>query len=100
MPESKRMVVAQVISCLDFGGAELVAVNLANELAARGHESHVISTRGSGPMAKRLRDDVKLLAVERRRRWDFRAIRRIAKYIAVSEPSRPRAAPAGGVSCA
>lgn len=42
------MRVAQLIENLDTGGAESVAVSLANEMAARGHESHLIVVHGGG----------------------------------------------------
>jgi glycosyltransferase involved in cell wall biosynthesis len=44
--------VMQVIDSLAAGGAEQVAVHLANELARSGHESSLVATRSSGPLAR------------------------------------------------
>ena len=39
-----------VIDSLATGGAERVAVNLCNGLAARGHDVHLVTTRADGPL--------------------------------------------------
>ena len=74
--------VAQVGDALDTGGKERVAVNLANGLAAAGWESHLISTRWEGPMRALVRPEVHAWCGGRRWRFDLRAAKRIADYIA------------------
>ena len=48
-PDTKQappLRVAQIIESMAMGGAEHLAVKTANHLAAAGHESHLIVTRG------------------------------------------------------
>ena len=47
-------VVAQFIETMNMGGAEHLAVQIANELAARGHRSHLVVATGPGPMSARV----------------------------------------------
>lgn len=46
--------VAQFIETMDMGGAEHLAVQIANALAGRGHRSHLIVATGPGPMSARI----------------------------------------------
>jgi glycosyltransferase involved in cell wall biosynthesis len=50
--------IAQVIETMNMGGAEKLAVNVANELAARGHESHLIVTTQRGELSTQIADGV------------------------------------------
>lgn len=50
--------VMQVIPDLRVGGAERVAVTLANGLAEAGHEVMLLTIRGGGPQEERLRKDL------------------------------------------
>ncbi len=54
----KPLCIAQVVETLEAGGAEILAVDIANSLAARGYESHLIVMDGSGPFRTRVRDEV------------------------------------------
>ncbi len=47
-------VVAQFIETMNMGGAEHLAVQIANELAARGRRSHLVVATGPGPMSARV----------------------------------------------
>ncbi len=58
------MRVAQVVETLSMGGAENLAVNIANTLADQGHESHLIAVQERGPLAERIQSNVKLLCPE------------------------------------
>ena len=73
--------VAQVVDTLSVGGAERVAVNLANGLAERGYESHLLVSRSMGPLAAALRPDVQVACAERTWRFDAAGIRRMVHYI-------------------
>lgn len=61
--------VMQVIPDLRVGGAERVAVTLANGLAEAGHEVMLLAIRGGGPQEERLRTDLgvqlKILGIQR-----------------------------------
>jgi len=52
--------VAQLIETLAAGGAEALAVQIANAWAERGHESHLIVLSAGGPFQSRLSEKVKL----------------------------------------
>ena len=45
---------AQFIETMDMGGAEHLAVQIANALAGRGHRSHLIVATGPGPLSGRI----------------------------------------------
>jgi glycosyltransferase involved in cell wall biosynthesis len=46
--------VGQIIETLDMGGAENLAVRLANRLASEGHDSHLIILTKPGPLSPRI----------------------------------------------
>lgn len=54
MTDASPMRTAQLVETLGSGGAEVLAVEIANELAQRGHESHLIVLRGGGPFSSRV----------------------------------------------
>ena len=58
---------AQVIETLAVGGAENLAVRMANDLAARGHPSHLVAIERTGPLAARLDPGVTLHELDFRR---------------------------------
>jgi glycosyltransferase involved in cell wall biosynthesis len=57
--------IAQFVETLEAGGAEGLAVDFANSMAARGHEAHTIVLRGDGPFRSRISDSVKFMDLER-----------------------------------
>lgn len=75
-----RTAVAQVVDTLELGGKERVAVTLANELAARGYESHLICTRAFGPLRSSVSPDVHAWSAERSWRGDLAGLRRLARH--------------------
>jgi glycosyltransferase involved in cell wall biosynthesis len=80
MPE--RIAVMQVTDSLVLGGAERVAVNLANLLPRDRYQVHLCVTREEGPLAAEIAPDVARLVLERpRRRDDLAAAWRLARYI-------------------
>ena len=54
----KKNKVIQIIDSLNPGGAETLAVHIANELAALGHHSHLCTTRTEGDLKSKINDDV------------------------------------------
>ncbi len=73
--------VLQLIDTLDAGGAERVAVNLANALALRGWESHLCATRRGGPLQTEIASTVQIHLLRRKNRYDVAAILRLVRYI-------------------
>ena len=78
---TRRFKVMQVIDSLDAGGAERVAVNLANELAARGQESYLCATRRGGVLESSVDANVRVLHLGKRHTVDVGAARRLRRYI-------------------
>ncbi len=81
MTTQTRLSVAQVVDTLELGGKERVAVTLANELAARGYDSHLICTRAFGPLRSTVSHDVNLWCAERSWRGDLGGLRRLVRYL-------------------
>ncbi len=54
----RPLVVAQFIETMAMGGAEHLAVQIAGELAARGHRSHLVVATEPGPLSARISPDV------------------------------------------
>ncbi|MFH2052576.1 MAG: glycosyltransferase [bacterium] len=55
------MRIAQLVETLDAGGAERLAVSVAGALAARGHDSHLLTLRSGGVFKDRVPRDVRLM---------------------------------------
>ena len=76
------MVVLQLIDTLDVGGAERLAVNLANGLNKNGVTSLICASRRSGPLADDLQAGIYFSCLQKKSRFDIRAIRRLSRLIA------------------
>jgi glycosyltransferase involved in cell wall biosynthesis len=76
-----RLSVMQVVDTLDMGGAERVAVNLANGLPHRQFASYICSTRRGGPLQRLIASHVTYLALHRKSRFDLAALCRLALFI-------------------
>lgn len=74
-------VVFHVIDSLAIGGAERMAVDIANGLAARGWQVHLVATRGLGPLAAEVVCDVRLHDLARRSRFDLAGLRRFRALV-------------------
>ena len=82
MTESEGIGVLQVTDSLALGGAERVAVNLANLLPRSRYRVHLCATREAGPLLDVLAGDVPTLMLERRTRLDEPgAVRRWVQYV-------------------
>jgi hypothetical protein len=74
--------VAQVIDSLSPGGAEMVAVNLANELAKmEGFISYLIVSRRGGILEKRVHQNVHCVILHKKSSKDLKAIWRLYRLL-------------------
>lgn len=78
---SEKTAIAQVIDTTDTGGAERVAIQLANGFAAMGLSSHLIVTRYLGPLSAQIDPAVHVLVLNRQHTIDLKAIRQVIAYI-------------------
>jgi glycosyltransferase involved in cell wall biosynthesis len=78
---SGKTAIAQVIDSTDAGGAERVAIQLANAFALAGRPSHLIVTRHPGLLSNRINPAVRLLVLNRQHTFDGKALRRAVEYI-------------------
>ena len=75
-----RLVVAQVISNLEYGGAQRQVVELANHLNRDRFDVHICSLSEYVPLASQLEDCERRLHVVRKRfKFDFSVVPRLAK---------------------
>tara|TARA_R110002050_G_scaffold74772_4_gene160168 strand:+ start:73283 stop:74359 length:1077 start_codon:yes stop_codon:yes gene_type:complete len=75
------MRVLQLIDSLKAGGAERVAVNLANGLSAKIDKSFLCATRQEGLLKESLLDPVGYLFLNKTKIIDFRAIKRLKAFV-------------------
>ncbi len=76
-----RIRVMQVVDSLAAGGAERVAINLANFLPRDEYVPYLCTTRKEGPLASLVAEDVGRLQLRRRQRFDIGAIGRLIDFI-------------------
>lgn len=72
--------VMHVTDTLDGGGAERMAVNLVNHLPRERYRVYLCSTRRDGVLNDAVAEDVGRLRLERRGRFDLKAVRRLARF--------------------
>ncbi|QXC60275.1 glycosyltransferase [Aquihabitans sp. G128] len=77
--------VLAVTDTLEVGGAERVAVDIANSLDRRTHEVAFCATRNDGPLHDVLRDDVAVEVIGRRATWDVAGLVRFARFVRRSD---------------
>ncbi|GAL74998.1 alpha-1,4-N-acetylgalactosamine transferase PglH [Nonlabens ulvanivorans] len=75
------MRIIQIIDSLDAGGAERMAVQIANELQIAGHESHICVTRREGLLKKTINDEVGYLFIEKKGKLGIKAMTKLKTYI-------------------
>lgn len=75
------MRVLQVVDSLATGGAERVAITLANGLIGHIDASHLCATRTEGPLTGTVSADVGYVCLRRRRRIGFRALWALRSYV-------------------
>ncbi|APG66411.1 hypothetical protein LPB136_04630 [Tenacibaculum todarodis] len=71
----------QLIDSLDIGGAEVLAVNIANLLAKEDIESHLCVTRKEGLLKDKVSKNVNYIFLNRKSTFDFKAILKLKNYI-------------------
>ena len=76
-----KLRVIQIIDSLNLGGAEVLAVNIANGLQEVNVKSFICSTRKEGLLRENIKDDVGYLFLNRKSTVDFFAIFKLIKYI-------------------
>lgn len=76
-----RIGIMHLIDTLDAGGAERVAVNLANLLPREKYRIHLCTTRREGVLADLVEKDVGRICLDRSGRFDWQALRRLSSYI-------------------
>ncbi|WP_298556324.1 glycosyltransferase [uncultured Algibacter sp.] len=75
------MRVLQLIDSLDVGGAERVAINIANGLSVEIESSFLCTTRKEGVLKESLSPNVGYLFLNKTKTIDFAAIKRLNKYV-------------------
>lgn len=78
---AKPVRVLHLTDTLEAGGAERVAVNLANLMPRDRYRTYLCSTRRDGPLAELVGRDVGRLRLQRKRRWDGRALWRLVRFV-------------------
>ncbi|MBC3757776.1 glycosyltransferase family 4 protein [Hyunsoonleella sp. SJ7] len=79
------MRVLQLIDSLKTGGAERVAVNLANVLATHIDVSFLCATRKEGLLKSGLSQNVQYVFLDKRRTLDIQAIRTLFKFVKINQ---------------
>ncbi len=75
------MKVLQLIDSLEVGGAERVAVNIANALSTKIDQSYLCATRAEGLLKGNLSDNVKYLFLNKKSTFDLKSILKFNNYI-------------------
>lgn len=81
------MRVLQFIDSLEAGGAEQVAVNLANGLVPEIDKSYLCTTRKEGVLKNQINKNVEYLFLNKKSTLDFKAIIRVFQYVKKNEIS-------------
>lgn len=81
MTPLRKIRVLMVNDSLNIGGAERVAVDIANGLDRSRHDILFCSTRVGGPLESQLRDDIELTILGRSATWDLGKLFSFAEYI-------------------
>lgn len=75
------MKVLQLIDSLSTGGAERMAITLANELLREGIDSHLCVSRKEGLLKESIHPDVGYLYLQKKSAVDFKAFLRLYRYV-------------------
>jgi glycosyltransferase involved in cell wall biosynthesis len=76
-----RVDVMHLIDTLNAGGAERMAVNIVNLLPRNRYSPHLCTTRTEGPLAPLVKPDVGRCSLNRKQRFEWRALRMLVEYI-------------------
>ena len=78
---SKMIKSLQIIDTLRIGGAERMAINIANSLSCNYIESHLCVTREEGELKKALKENVYYVFLGRKSTFDLNAILKLKRYV-------------------
>ena len=73
--------VLHITDSLELGGAERMAVNLANEMPRDRYRAYLCATRHEGPLADCIAGHVERICLYRRHRWALRPALRLVRFI-------------------
>lgn len=76
-----KLNVIQIIDSLNVGGAEVLAINIANGLSEQNINSHLCTTRAEGILKENLSSEVGYVFLNRKKTIDFKAITKLNTYI-------------------
>lgn len=80
-----RKNILQLIDSTNIGGAEKLAVTLANDLYEDGFGSHICVSRKEGALTNLIHGEVGYLFLERKNRFDFKALKKLKNYVLTHE---------------
>lgn len=78
---SEAVGVLNVVGGMALGGAERMAVDLANRAHGADFRCALLSTRGGGPLQSQVREGIPVLALDRTARWDPRSFARFREFV-------------------
>lgn len=81
MEVENNLKILQLIDSLQVGGAEMMAVTIANALATKGFKSYLIATRKEGPLKEKINPEVTYLFLHKKNALDFNAIITLRNFI-------------------
>lgn len=80
--QSQKLNIVQLIDSLAVGGAEMMAVNIANGLAEdSNYSSHIVVTRKEGELLNKVSKNVQYLFLNKKGTIDLKALHKFKKYI-------------------
>lgn len=85
MTSTTALRVLMMTDSLNSGGAERVAVDIANSLDRASHRVWFCATRVGGPLAERLAPDVPVTVLERAATWDLTKLVKFAQLVRRNE---------------
>ncbi|SDW86730.1 Glycosyltransferase involved in cell wall bisynthesis [Lutibacter oricola] len=77
----EQLKVIQIIDSLTPGGAEMMAVNIANGLSRKGVDSYLCSTRKEGLLKSKISGNVKYLFLKKKQTLGIYSFRRLYRFI-------------------
>lgn len=86
-PDISTFRIIQLIDSLEAGGAETMAVNLANALSAKVAFSGIVTTRAEGALKKNVDTTVNYLFLKKKSAIDFKAIYNLRTYCKINRIS-------------
>ena len=81
------MKILQIIDSLEIGGAERMAVNMANVFNDSKIENALVCTRSKGPLANFLPPIVSVFEINKKSSIDFFAFHELVKLVSIYQPS-------------